>query len=209
MSDTLFIPGDLDIRGSLKVRGTLPTIPRTNLEQDDFQPLELPLTMLRVWDAFATALGSPGNDDLGITAGTFATGAPYVTAGDLKAAGATTRRARCLIALPYNYVAGQSVRIVLTAGMLTTIADTSCTVDVEAYKLDGDTTIGGSDVVSTAAQSINSLTFADLNFDLTPTTLDAGTMLDVRISVTCTDAATGTAVTPAIAAARIEFDLKG
>jgi hypothetical protein len=209
MSDTLFIPGDLDVRGSLKVRGSLPTIPRDSLTQDDFQPIEIPLTALRVWDAFATPIGSPANDDLGITAGTFATGAPYVSAGDLKAAGATTRRARCLVALPYNYVAGQSVRVTLTAGMLTTIADTSCTVDVEAYKLDGDATVGGSDVVATAAQSMNSLTFADLDFDLTPSTLDAGTILDVRISVTCTDAATGTAVTPAIAGARIEVDLKG
>jgi hypothetical protein len=209
MSDTLFIPGDLDVRGSLKVRGSLPTIPRDSLTQDDFQPVEIPLTSLRVWDAFATPIGSPANDDLGITAGTFATGAPYVSAGDLKAAGATTRRARCLVALPYNYVAGQSVRVTLTAGMLTTIADTSCTVDVEAYKLDGDATVGGSDVVATAAQSMNSLTFADLDFELTPSTLDAGTLLDVRISVTCTDAATGTAVTPAIAGARIEVDLKG
>lgn len=208
MEDLRF-PVNVDVQGNLIVRGNLPVYPRASLRQDDFQPFPLPLTDWRVWDAFATLLGTPASDDLGITAGTWATGAPYVTAGDLKAAGATTRRARFLVQIPLNYVAAETVQIRLAAGMLTTVADTSCTVDVEAYKLDRDATIGGSDLVATSATTINSLTFGNKDFDLTATTLSPGDWLDVRVSIACTDAATVTAVTPAIAAADLLVDIKG
>jgi hypothetical protein len=93
--------------------------------------------------------------------------------------------------------------------MLTTVSDTSAVVDVEAWKLAGDTLVGGSDMVSTAATTINSLTFADIDFDLTTTTLSSGDFIDVRISITVVDSATGTAVTPAIASLALKADVKG
>lgn len=207
--ETQTIPNDVDIRGNLRVRGSLPSYPRASLVQDDFQKIALPLEAMRIWDAYGTLVGTAAADDLGITAGAFGTGCPYLTAGDLKAAGSTTRRARTTVRLPFEYVDGESVRIVLAAGMLTTVADTACTVDVEAYLVNGNTLISGSDLVSTAATSMNSLSFSELAFNLTTTTLDAGHLLDVRISITCNDAATVTAVTPAIAAAWLAVDVKG
>ncbi|MBU3720746.1 MAG: hypothetical protein FGM22_08320 [Burkholderiaceae bacterium] len=207
--DTLTLPNDVDVRGTFRARGGIIGMTRTDLEQDDFQPVHLPLENFRIWDAYGSLVGSAAADDLGITAGAFGTGCPYLTAGDLKAAGATTRRARTTARLPLEYVSGQSVRIVVTAGMLTTAADGSCTVDVEAYLVAGDTTKSGSDLVTTAAQSMNSTAFSDLNFELSASTLDAGAVLDIRISISCTDAATATAVTPAIADVMLSVDVKG
>jgi hypothetical protein len=207
--ETLSMPVNLDIQGSLRVRGDLPEVPRSSLSQENFAPVSLPLENFRIWDAYGTLVGTPASDDLGMAAGAFGTGCPYLSAGDLKAAGATTRRARTVVRIPLEYVDGESVRIVLEAGMVTTVADTACTVDVEVFVVGGNTLVSGSDVVSTAAQSMNSLTFAEKAFDLTSTTLDAGTLLDVRVSVTCTDAATVTAVIPAIASARLSVDIKG
>jgi hypothetical protein len=152
--------------------------------------------------------GTAAADDLALINGTLASVAPTVQAGDLKAAGATTRYAGLLLTVPESYVSGETVQIIMSCGMLTTIADTSCTVDVEAYKLDK---VGGvsADLCATAAQSINSLVFAEKTFTITATTLNAGDVLVVRIAITCTDAATATAVKPTIASIDPTFDIKG
>jgi hypothetical protein len=207
--ETIRLPANLDIQGNLTVRGTKTTTSRAELVQDNEAKYPIHPQLWRVWDAFGTALGSPGTDDLGITAGTWATGAPYLTAGDLKAAGATTRYARVIFQLPPEYVAGETILLSADAGMLTTVADTSCTLDFEVYKCDLDATIGGSDLCATSAQSINSLTFAEKTFTITATSLSAGDLLDIRMAVTCTDAATGTAVTPAVAHVKFKLDIKG
>ena len=210
MASRNMIDGDLVVTGNVQVGGSLlPPLSRASLNQEDFAEFPVPVTGWRVFDAFATSLGAAGNDDLGVTAGTWGTGAPFITAGDLKTAGATTRRARCLVQLPPTYVAGQSVRLEVTAGMVTTAADGSCTVDLEVFKLDEDATVGGSDLVTTSAASINSTTFAAKNFDLTSTALLPGDILDVRLSVTCTDTATVTAVDPAVACVKLLCDTKG
>jgi hypothetical protein len=93
--------------------------------------------------------------------------------------------------------------------MLTTVADTSATIDVEAYESAKTTLKTGSDLVTTAAQSINSLTFADKAFDLTVTDLSPGDQLDIRFTVAVVDAATGTAVTAALASVELLLDIKG
>lgn len=152
------------------------------------------LADLRVWDARATNLPTAAaSDDLGYVTGTLGTNPPQVQAGDLKAAGATTRRAGAVIELPGDYADGNTVTIRLTAGMKTTVSDTSATIDVEAYQLLDDGTISA-DLCTTAAQSINSLTYAAKSFTITPSTLVAGSRLDVRISIAVNDGATATAV---------------
>lgn len=208
---TVRFPEDVSIAGNLQIDGLLlPGVTRGTLIQNDFQEYGINPALMRIHDAFASPISAAANDDLGIsTGGTYGTDAPYVTAGDLKALGATTRYARFLFVLPPEYVAGQSVRIVANAGMVTTVADTSCTLDFEAYKLDLDATVGGSDLVSTAAQSINSTSFAIKNFEVTSAGLSAGNILDIRVAVVCNDAATGTAVIPAIAHLAMSLDIKG
>jgi len=206
---TTRIPGDLSIEGDLILGGALkPLQPRSNLTQDAVQAYDLPLADWRVWDAYQTPLGSAGSDDLGITAGAFATGLPYITSGDCKTLTAT-RYARTTFTLPPEYEAGQTVQLRFAAGQLTTVADTTATLDAEAYASNRDTLKTGSDLVSTAAQSIKSLTFAEKTFDITAAGLAPGSVLDIRIAIAIVDAATGTAVIGAIAHAEILLDIRG
>lgn len=202
-------PGDVIVQGSLTVIGTPQALTRAQLTQSDNDEFGIPHTDWRVWDAMQTNLpGTAATDDLAIVGGTFGTASPAIQAGDLKAAGATTRYARCLFQLPNCYVAGQSVTIRAHCGMVTTVADTSCTIDFQAYRSDEETGIG-SDLVTTAATTMNSLTDADKDFVLSVATLNPGDTLDIRMAIACTDAATGTAVIPSVGAVTILCDVKG
>lgn len=207
---------DSDIDGALIRPGTMPgnrltsaaAIARAQLAQ--LPNVERAITPFewRVWDSGAL-LGSAASDDLGIVYGTFGTGIYTVQAGDLKAAGATTRRAIIQLRLPETYDDGQTVTIRLRAGMKTTVADTSCTIDLEAYEVGTGGLVSGSDLVTTAASSMNSLTAADFSFTVTPDSLVAGDVIEVRLSITCTDGATGTAVIPVLYRAALLYDLRG
>ena len=202
---------DLRVTGSLTIKesGVSAQTRSTILKQDALAIFPVNFMDLRVWDAIQTDLpGTPANDDLGLIGTTFGSTAPRVTAGDCKALGATTRYARFMVELPECYDAGETVTISLSAGMVTTVASVSCTVDVEAYEIDK---IGGisADLCTTAAITINSLTFAAKAFTITPTTLSAGDVLDVRIAIAVNDAATATAVTPTIAGIDLLCDIKG
>ena len=56
---------------------------------------------------------------------------------------------------------------------------------------------------------MNSLTPADLDFDLTATSLVGGSWLDVRVAIDYDDDVTGTVVEPVIYEARLELDIRG
>lgn len=202
---------DMQVTGSISINDTgISAQTRASiLKQDPNAIFPIPLTSLRVWDAFATNLpGTAATDDLALIGGTFGTAPPTVSAGDLKAAGATTRYARFQMQLPECYDAGQTVTLAIYAGMVTTVADTSCTLDAEVYKIDKITGIG-SDLCATAATTINSLVFGAKSFTITPSGLVAGDVFDVRVAIACNDAATGTAVTPTIAAIDLLCDIRG
>ena len=139
---------------------------------------------------------------------TFGSTAPRITAGDCKALGATTRYARFMVELPECYEAGETVTLSLSAGVVTTVASVSCTVDVECYKIDKIGGIG-SDLCTTSATTINSLVFAAKSFTITSSGLVAGDVLDIRLTIAVNDAATATAVTPTIAAVDLLCDIKG
>lgn len=202
---------DVRISGSLRISdtGISAQTRSTILTQEPLSVFPINLTSLRVWDAYQTNLpGTAATDDLALIGGTFGTAPPTISAGDLKAAGATSRYARFQMALPECYDAGQTVTLRISAGMVTTVASSSCTVDVQCYKLDKITGIG-SDLCTTAATTMNSLTFGDKDFTITPSGLVAGDVFDVRITIACNDAATVTAVTPTIASIDLLCDIKG
>lgn len=205
------LPGDLIVPGSLRVGSISPAIAKANiLALAELQAFPIPLTDFRVWDALQTLLpGTPATDDLGLVGGTFATATPSIRTEDLKAAGATNKRARFLVQLPWEYQAGESVTIRFKAGMITTVAGTSATIDIEAYKLqdDPDDAIG-SDLVSTSATSMNSLTFANIDFVITPTSLSAGDILDVRLTIAVNDGASATAVIGGVTSAKLLCDVR-
>lgn len=152
--------------------------------------------------------GKPATDDLSLVSGTFGTNAPSLQTEDLRAVGATNRYARFLVPLPSEYVAGETVVLRFSAGMITTAADNTATLDVQCYKSDEDNTVSA-DLCATAAQGMNNTVFADLDFTITPTALSPGDMLDVRIVTAINDAATGAEVIGCVAAIKRLCDTQG
>jgi hypothetical protein len=186
-------------------------IERTKLEQRTNARFPVNLMDLRVWDAIATNLpGTSASDDLGLITGTYASAPPYVGTSDLKGvAGPTTRYARVLIPIPHDYEGDpQSLTLRAIAGMKTTIADTSATLDVEVWRIDADGTLGASDLYVGAAKSINFLAAANYDYVLATTTLSPGDVLDVRLTIAVADAATATAVIAAIWQLELLADLR-
>lgn len=205
---TIPVPANILLQGDLIVLGAKPATGRSDLTQDSLV-FSIPWTHWRVWDAQQTNLPSTGaNDDLGHYGGTFGTDVPSLQTGDVKTL-TTTRYARCQVKLPAEYQSGQPVQIRVHAGMKTTVAGTSATVDIECYKSGKEMIVSGSDLCATAAQNINSLTLADKDFTITPTSLVAGDELDIRIAIATVDAATGTAVIGVIGAVELLATVKG
>lgn len=208
MSTTIF-PDSVRIAGDITIGGELlPLRPRSSFEQEALAVYPVPIADLRVFDAFQTLLGTPASDDLGITTPDHGTGIPYVSSGDVKNTTAT-RKLRFEFTLPPEYDPQQTVRVRLAGGMITTIASASATVDVECFLSARDTTKSGSDLCANAAQSINSLTFAELSFDITSSALSPGDTLDVLVTVAVVDSATATAVIAALAHLEMLLDIKG
>lgn len=200
--------GDVRITGDLQVDGNMPTIGRSDLQLDSNKVYTVSPTDWRVHDDLSSLLpGTAAADDLGIE-GTFGTGPPILTSGDLKEAGDTTRYARANIVLPPEYVDGQTVTIRVSAGMETTIADTSATVDIECYRSDRENGISA-DLCTTDAQDCNDTTYQNFDFTITPTTLTAGDSLDVRLALQVNDAATETEVKAVAAAVERLVDIRG
>lgn len=192
------------------------SLARTELTQESYSSFRVPMEDLRVWDAYQTHIVTAGStdDDLGwSTGGTYGTDIPYVTAGDVKTV-TKTRKARLKFMVPMNYVAGQAARFSFYCGMITTVADTSCTLDLSAYLEGSGGLKSGSDIVTTSATSINggpAGTFAYVTFDLSVSspTLSPGDWLDLLITIAAVDAASGSAVIPAISKIMFQAHSKG
>ncbi len=203
---TLTVPGEsftnADIAGNAAI-ATSKLAQRTNAKH------VVPVESYRTWDARTTLIpSSAANDDLGLVTGTFGTDFPTLETGDLKAAGSTSRKVGFSFVLPPNFDAGETVSVQVRAGMETTVADAAATIDVECYASDSDGNVG-SDLCTTAAQSANSLTLANLDFAITSTSLNPGDVLDVVVTFLVNDAATGTAVTGVIPEIRVLLDTRG
>lgn len=206
---TTIIDGNLKVIGNLTYTGTQTPVLRTGIAQTANAAYAIPWEAWRVWDAYHTVLpGTPATDDLGLIGGTFATGSPSIQTEDLKAAGATNKYARCVVALPPEYDDGETVQLRFHAGMLTTISDTTATLLAAIYKSDNEAGIG-SNLYAGSALDVNNLTLADYDFAATPTTLTAGDLLDIRINFAVNDGATATAVKGIIGAAYLLCDIRG
>lgn len=209
MATVQTVNGDVTINGNLRVTGTPPDTERTELAQESGSRLVIPFVAWRVWDAMQTNLpGTSSSDDLALIGGTFGTASPTIQSSDLKNAGSTTLRARCTIALPHEYVAAQTVKIRAHAGMKTTVASSAATIDFEVYRSDDEEGIG-SDLCTTAPQSINSLADANLDFTITAATLNPGDTLDIRMTMVVNDSGTGTAVIGQVGRVELLIDTKG
>jgi hypothetical protein len=147
----------------------------------------IPITDYRVWDAIQTVIpGTAANDDLGITNATLGTTRPVLVAGDIGGA-ASTRYAAAIISVPDNYVAGTDITLAFLAGMGTSVADTSCTIDVQAYRITASDGLSSADICATAAQTMNSTTAAVDAFTITGTTLVPGDQILYRVAIAYSD----------------------
>lgn len=202
---SLILPEGGIANGDIAANANIET---TKIEQRVLAEYHVPWSAFRVWDALSTnAVATAATDDLGLINGTWGSAVNKLSAGDLKAAGATTRRVYFAVAVPPNYDDGQTIKLRLRAKMETTIADVSCTIDAEAYIAnDGNLT---SDLVTTAATSMNSLTVANYEFTLSSGSIDPGDLIEVRLSIACNDAATATAVTPVVYEVALVADTRG
>ena len=181
-------------------------VSRSDLKLEEDVGIPVPLTSCRVHDAFATVLpAAAANDDLGLSTG--ANTAHYLVSSDFGGTSAAEYAAFVFV-LPPGYVAGSGVTLRLTAGMLTTVADTTANLDASCYSSDEDGTVSG-DLVATAAQSINSLTLANYDFVVTPTTLTPGTVLHFRLSFVGSDSGDAGAMNAAITHVEVVTDLRG
>ena len=189
--------------------GYLTKVARTELVENSAIAYPVPWSAHRVWNALATNLpGTAAADDLSLQGNTFGTGSPSIQTSDLKNAGATSQYTRFQYEMPAEYVAAGTVTLRIHAGMNTTVASASATVDVECYRSDTEAGIG-SDLCATAATTINSLTFADKDFTITASSLSPGDVLDVRVTVAVNDSATGTAVIGELGYLAFLLDIQG
>lgn len=184
-------------------------LPRTNITQEDLAEYPLSLADFVVHNAPSSKLPAAGaNDDLGCVRAAFGTNSITLKSKDLKGLTADANYGATVFHMPVEYVDGETVQIVVSGKMDTTVAGTSAVVDVEAYKVDGDGAVGA-DLCLTAAQSINSLTKADKTFVLNATGLAAGDILEIRVGITATDAVNSTSVYGVITKAVVQCDIKG
>ncbi len=186
-------------------------IVRSKMAQEDAAVYVIPLVAMRVWDNMHTVLpGTAAADDMALITGTFGTDVPTLQGVDF---GGTTADEKCRFQwpLPPEYVDGQTVTLRLRGAMLTTLGDGTCNVDVECFESDRDGAAGGSptDICATAAQSINSLTPANIDFDITAAALVAGDLLDVRLAFACADGGDLGTMIPEISQVEFLLDIKG
>lgn len=158
-------------------------------------PHSIPAHEWRKTDGVTINPVTAATTNFGLVYGTDGTDFPHLETIDGKNA-TTAVVSRVIYRLPSNYVAGSAVTIRIRAGMKTTVATNtgSTTVGLNVYSNSGVGNLGSADLNTTAAQSVNSLTAADKDFVITPTGLVAGQDLHIKMTLTVTDVATGTAV---------------
>ncbi|TFH57996.1 MAG: hypothetical protein E4G91_09880 [Candidatus Zixiibacteriota bacterium] len=167
----------------------------------------VPFDSWRVWDAFTTNLpATPATDDLGLVGGTFATNSQSIQTVDAGGT-STTAYARASIEVPQDYVAGQNFKIRFHAGCHTTVADATATLDLSVYKSDEERGISADLAAAAVANNIKSVTYADVDFVITATSLNPGDILDVRISMNIVDSGDlGVDISGVIGAIKLVYD---
>lgn len=211
MANPTSFPGDIVVKGNVRVTGDItPTKARSAiLASTSDATFPIPLTSFRVHDDMAALLPSAGgNDDLGLVEGTHGTATPMLQTQDHQSAGSMQiNYARALVQLPWEYVAGGTVKLRFMCGMITNPGDQTPggTLDISVYKQqdDPDDAIGSDLASAPVNDNMNSTTFGNVDFTITSTSLSAGDILDVLVSTNIDDDATATAVIGGISSAKL------
>jgi len=145
---------------------------------------------MRVWNSWQQLPATAAADDLAVIAGTWATDVPHVESSD-SGSTSVTQYLAFEKTLPDYYDDGQTLTLRIPAKMRV-VADDTATIDVEAYLSDGNGAVSGADLISTAATSINSDSWANKDFTITPTSRVAGDKIVFRVAVAIVDSGTVT-----------------
>lgn len=157
-------------------------------------PITIPANRWCKTDGLTVNPASAATTNHGLILGTDGTNFPHLETIDGKAATTAVVSRIASFPLPANYVAGAAITIRIRSGMKTTVSDTTATVGLNVYSNSNAAQSGSADLNTTSAQSCNSLTAANLDFVITPTSLVAGQDLHIKLTQTVTDSATATAV---------------
>lgn len=155
-----------------------------------------------------TPLAAAGDaTNLGIVGNTHGTSSTYlVSTAYNNTNGSET--ARFLFVLPPEYDDGETVTIRVHAHVDTTPYATTATADIECFVPDGEKGISG-ELCTTVAQDINSATWADHDFTITPTTLTSGDILDIELTIAGNDGGGAANKSMEVGAVQILLDIKG
>ena len=184
------------------------SISRSTLTQEVLAEVGVSLFNCRVWNNYAAPLPTTAAlDDLGLV-GTWATDAKTLQTINQGSNGAATSAYAVFdIVVGNEFDTGETMQVRFRAGMVTAVADATATIDLVAYVNDGDGAIG-SDLCTTAAQTINSLTKADKDFTINTASLAHGDVIECRVDIEIEDAATGTVIGE-ISQIQLVRDIKG
>lgn len=187
-----------------------PGCPRAQIVQEDLAVHDIPLESCRNAENPPAALTVATGTVCGLRRAAFGTNGLSIVTIDMKAKAAVTYAYFTFsVRLPPEYVATETVQIAIAAGCDTTVADTSATIDLEAYLRHATAGTVGSDLVTTAAQSILSTTLAAKTFTINPAGLAAGDCLECRVTFAIRDNATGTSVYGIVSNLKLLCDRKG
>ena len=155
-----------------------------------------------------TPLAAAGDaTNLGIVGGTHGSASPYlVSTAYNNTSGSET--ARFSFILPPEYDDGETVTVRVHAHVDTTPYAASATADIECFVPDGEKGISG-ELCTTVAQDINSATWADVDFTITPTTLTSGDELDIELTIAGDDGTGAANKSMEVGAVQILLDIKG
>jgi len=196
VEDALEVDGAADLDGALDVAGALTgtTGAFSSTLTVVSQTVGLDFSTFRIFDAISTPLtiAAGDDDDLTYYAGTFGTDAAAIQSVDCGGLNDTTQKAVFTVVMPQTYLAGSTVSLVSNVGM-NRVADQAATMDFSCYVADyanADQTMSG-DLITPAAQSVNSATYADITFviddDATGYDLAAGDVVECLLTVLCDD----------------------
>lgn len=160
----------------------------------------IPLSDFRKNDM--AVLASAGTTSLGITAGTHGSASPMIVSSSTNGT-SVTETARTLYRLPDYYRPGQPITVRIS-GRVATARTVAATVDVQAYKSNREGGVG-SDLCTTAAASINSTSWADAEFVINSSGLQAGDVLDLELTVANNDTGGSSAGVAQIGAVEVVF----
>lgn len=181
---------------------------RSGLVQDDLKPYGLELDTFKVTGTGAhlgAAAGTPAGA-FGLTFGTFATNSPKIV-GEAASGNTKTNKMRRQFTLPPEYVSGESVTLRIKCKEDVGAATVSTSIDAVVYEADKAAGLSA-DLCATAAQDVTT-TAANKDFDITPTALVAGDVLDIEITGVTTDTGGTVGTVLTIYDVALLLDIKG